>query len=289
MAKKLHDFERELEASAAGQSKIRELQTEAAGLKRALDHVFDRRKVVEVEMPSDNNVLKFGVIGDTHFGSICEQLGFLDAYYRTCEASGVSQVFHTGDVLDGWKVYKGQEFEQHARGWAEQKAWFIEHAPRITGITTSFITGNHDGSLKKLVGLDVGPELSHVRPDWRFLGEDICKVDLKTKSGRRWRLMLVHPSGGTAYAVSYRLQKLIESLEGGDKPNLVCVGHFHKAEQLPNYRNVCGLQSGTFQSQTPFMATKGLSANMGGWIVEVQVGSEKTQSNRIRAEFIAYY
>jgi hypothetical protein len=75
-------------------------------------------------------------------------------------------------------------------------------------------------------------------------------------------------------------------LEGGTKPNLLGIGHFHKAEFLPSYRNIAVFQAGTFEKQTPFMARKGLAAHVGGWVISVTVG--KT-SNVIRGEFVAFY
>jgi len=85
---------------------------------------------------------------------------------------------------------------------------------------------------------------------------------------------------------SYRPQKITESLEGGTKPDMLAIGHYHKAELIPSYRNVAVLQAGTFERQTPFMARQGLAAHVGGWIVEAVVGNGH---NRIKAEFIAFY
>jgi hypothetical protein len=117
------------------------------------------------------------------------------------------------------------------------------------------------------------------------LGEDQARIAFATPEGR-FEIMLLHPDGGSAYALSYKPQKICESLEGGSKPNLLGVGHFHKAEFIPAYRNIAVFQVGTFEKQTPFMARKGLAAHVGGWIVSVTVG--KT-SNVIRGEFVAFY
>ncbi len=81
-------------------------------------------------------------------------------------------------------------------------------------------------------------------------------------------LALIHPSGGTAYALSYKPQKWAESLSGGKKPDIAGIGHFHKIEQL-FYRNIHIFQTGTFESQTPFMARKGLAAMVGAWILSI--------------------
>ena len=159
----------------------------------------------------------------------------------------------------------------------------------IDGLTTIFIVGNHDASYKKQIGLVVGEELSTARPDWKFIGQDMGDVTLKTKQGQRFTVRLLHPGGGTAYALSYHVQKIIESMAGGQKPDLVGIGHYHKAEWVPAYRNVSAIQTGTFESQTPFMVQRSIAAHVGGWIVEVTLGERKKLTSRIRAEFVGFY
>lgn len=258
-------------------------------LQMALEQSARARKKIVLEVPDENNTIRFGVIGDTQFGNIFEAKDQLRAFYEMLFQRGIGLVLHAGDVLDGHKVYKGQEFEQHALGWAKQRAWFAEVAPKFRGIQTHFITGNHDGSLKKLCGLDVGVELEKERPDWHFLGEDHASITLRTKNERAYVIRLVHPSGGTAYAISYKSQKQAESIEGGRKPNMIVMGHYHKAEHLPNYRNIDILQAGCFEWQTPFMASLPTPAHVGGWIVGVTLQPKRLFCNSINAEFVAFY
>ena len=74
--------------------------------------------------------------------------------------------------------------------------------------------------------------------------------------------------------------------EGGKKPHILGIGHFHKAEYMPRYRNVKAIQAGTFQDQTPFMARKGLAAHVGGWIIEITLGD---LYNKIKTEFVEFF
>jgi hypothetical protein len=75
----------------------------------------------------------------------------------------------------------------------------------------------------------------------------------------------MHAGGGSAYAVSYSAQKIIEMFDGGEKPNILAIGHYHKSEYLPNWRNVHALQLGTTKAQDTFMRKKRLMAMVGGW------------------------
>jgi UDP-2,3-diacylglucosamine pyrophosphatase LpxH len=196
---------------------------------------------------------------------------------------------HAGDVLAGWKIYAGQEFELSCIGYAEQKKRFLKFAEYTKGIDVYFITGNHDASMKKLAGVNVGEDLAEHCPNWHHVGEDYGDINLVTKNGRSYRVRLVHPDGGTAYAISYKAQRQAESLDGGNKPNMLILGHFHKAEHLPSYRNIDVIQAGTWEWQTPFMARKGSAAHVGGWITRVTVGDKGSMSNSVQAEFMAFY
>jgi hypothetical protein len=291
---KIHSFSEIHEAitkGPIGQEKIERLTRTAQDLAESLALMAKRQRPYEVPISSDENVVRFGLIGDTQIGSLYQRLDALAAFYRHCYNEGIEYVLNAGDVLDGWRVYRGQEFELHPNGrsWPEQKKMFAEAAPRYDGLTTIFITGNHDASFKKLIGLVVGEELSAARPDWKFIGQDVGDVTLKTKGGQRFTVRLIHPGGGTAYAVSYHAQKIIESIAGGQKPDLIGIGHYHKAEWLPSYRNVHAVQVGCFQSQTPYMVQRSLAAHVGGWVIKATLGERKKLTSRVAAEFIGFY
>ena len=81
--------------------------------------------------------------------------------------------------------------------------------------------------------------------------------------------MLFHANDGTAYANSYKGQKLIESLLEIEKPNLIFSGHYHKS--LYQFaRGIHQWESGTICRQTGFMRGKKIPAHVGFWMVEVE-------------------
>jgi hypothetical protein len=279
----LGDFE-----VAHGQPKIarmeRQLEVERAKVSALSDVQGKVRKVV-----SKGNTFVFGLFGDTQTGSIYSAPECWKAWAEHAKARGATALYHTGDVLDGHRIYKGQEFELRDVGMERQLERLVKDAPDV-GIPVEFIVGNHDLSLKHLAGVNIGKAIEErmlkAGQKWKFLGEETGYVEVMTPIGKIFRLRLLHPGGGSSYAISYRLQKIIESLEGGTKPDMLAVGHYHKAEMLPNYRNVCGIQTGAFQWQSPFMARMGLAAHVGGWIVEVTTGADLIS---IRGEFVAFF
>lgn len=274
--KTLKAFERSFQATPAGQERFSQLQ-------RQIDQLTGPSKRHNVTIPTNDEAV-FAVLSCTHYGSLYSNVEGTREFYREAKRQGATMVLHCGDVCDGYRMYKGQEFEQQDIGWEAQVKRFNDVAP--DDLPTHFISGNHDESLKKLAGIAPGPDLERRRPDWHFLGESYGRVTLKAGGSRECVVDLMHPSGGTAYALSYKSQRIVEQLEGGSKPDMLFIGHFHKADWMPTYRNVCVSLAGTFQWQTPFMRNLGSAAHVGGWIVKVRMGEG---CNVFTGSFVAFY
>lgn len=278
MKKTLSDIEKNYEASPAGAARLR-------GLQQTLAHIGNQRSA-SLKIPDSGTTLRFGLIGDRHYGNTCCDIPAIAAYYAEVAKMGITEVLDAGDMLDGHKVYRGQEFELQDVGIDKQSKRFADTSPAHSGITTHFITGNHDASFTRSVGVSVGDKLAQLRSDHKFLGADTASIELTNKSGTKIKVALIHPDGGSSYAISYKPQKIVEQLEGGTKPDILGIGHFHKADFIPSYRNVAVLQTGTFERQTPFMARNGLAAHVGGWIIEA---AKNKSGIRVKAEFIGFY
>ncbi|MFA5025663.1 MAG: metallophosphoesterase family protein [Candidatus Shapirobacteria bacterium] len=232
-----------------------------------------RRHTQTTEISFSGTTHKFGYVSDTHVGSIYADLALLETAYDVFEKQGITKVLHSGDLLDGIKIYRGQEFELEAFGEDAQVELTVNRYPKKPGITTYFIAGNHDRSFYKLTGSDVGLKLQERRPDLQYIGHQEANIIIGD-GDHKATIRLVHPDGGSAYALSYKPQKYIESLASGTKPDILLVGHYHKAEVL-FFRGVISVQGGTLQQQTPFMRGKSLSAAMGFWTIDVTVGPNR--------------
>ena len=271
--------------SIAHQKELREEKVEVEDKKNDLyKEILQqiKRKPISVHNYFPKNHIKIGIMGDTQIGSLYERPDIVDCLYEIYKKEGIEHVYHTGDLIDGGGIYKGHEFEVAYNGVRAQTERCIDTYPRIEGITTHFITGNHDLSFWKSVGVDIGEIISSRRTDMEYLGKEEALVDIQGI-----KLQLSHPGKGTGYAISYQIQKQIEAISGGTKPNILAVGHYHKAELLPILRNVVAIQTGTTQSQTPFMRRNSLAAHLGGWIFEFWVNNGSLV--RIKSEFIPFY
>ena len=193
-----------------------------------------------------DRVIRFGVVSDTHLGSKWQQLTHLNTLYDMFDREGIDTVYHAGDVTEGVNMRRGHEFEVFVHGADAQVEYVIEKYPRRSGIVTKFITGNHDHSAIKHAGHDIGVAIANKRSDMVYLGRSQAKVYLTPNCV----LEINHPLDGAAYALSYGLQKMIDAMSGGEKPNIYLGGHHHKAMYL-FYRNIHAFECGTTQAQTP--------------------------------------
>lgn len=230
-----------------------------------------------------NQHISFAIVGDTHINSKYTQLTYLHRFYEECARQGIKHVYHTGDIDEGEQMRPGHQYECYNQGADDHVAEICRVYPHIDGITTHFITGNHDASIIKRCGHNIGTAIAERRKDMEYLGPDCAVVHLTPNC----TLELRHPWDGTAYSISYKPQKMIEAMSGGEKPNIIAIGHYHKAEYL-FYRNVHSFLSGTFCAQTPYMRGKGISAHMGGWIINIDVDAHG-YVQKINPQFIPYY
>jgi UDP-2,3-diacylglucosamine pyrophosphatase LpxH len=285
-----HKIEEELGTSAMYDKVYKYLKRHFVKAESEVDQTEKDRVVVQNHEPSywdghwnGTKTIRFGLIGDTQLGSKYAQLTYLHTFYDLCEREGITNIYHTGDITDGLKMRTGHEYELYTVSADEMKDDVVNNYPRRDNITTHFITGNHDASIYKHVGYDIGQAIARERSDLVYLGRDCAVVNLT----RNCTLELRHPWDGTAYAISYKIQKMVEAMESDSKPNILAVGHYHKAEYL-FYRNVHILQTGCFQCQTPFTRGKGISVYLGGWIITITVDESGTVK-RFTPEFIPFY
>jgi hypothetical protein len=233
--------------------------------------------------------LRFGVFGDPHLCNKHQQLTFLRTFYDRMAAEGIKTVLCPGDIFDGnGRVYKGQEFDLFLHGYNAQLDYVSENLPARKDIKTYIIAGNHCWSFWKSDGADICAALEERRKDIVYLGPLSAKLDMDGL-----KVQLIHPKGGLTYARSYRMQKIIEQIAPGEKPELLFFGGKHSWNYLPMYRNVIGWMVGAFQGQTDYERELGLYPELGGLIVDVEYGSPGADRPNgivlIRHELIPFY
>ncbi len=234
---------------------------------------------------------RIGLVSDSHFGSLWERLDLVKKAYAIMHRLGIKTVLHAGDVMEGTKMRPGHEFELALVGSDAQEEHVRNEWPEYKGMKTHFILGSHDLSFFKNTGHNPGKAIE--RKDLRFLRKQsmskhgICAQFPIKVGGTKIIIEMVHPAGGTAYALSHQPQKYVESLSGGTKPHLVIMGHYHKMLFAPQYRNVDVILPGCLQSQTDWMRSKRLAAMLGFVIIHIR--ATKVGLASVGAEFTHFY
>lgn len=209
--------------------------------------------------------IRIGALTDTHLGSIYTNPDYVYQAFEEFKEAGVDFITHSGDVVDGMSNRKDHIYFLSHLGYSKQK----EHAVEVFSQCPAklyMIDGNHDRWFVKSAGAyivkDICDEIGAV-----YLGQDEGDISLKGKA----TLKLWHGEDGNSYALSYRLQKIIESFSGGEKPALLLAGHTHKSLYIFE-RFVHTYSIGTMQAQTKWMHGKRIAAHLGFWILDIWVG-----------------
>jgi len=160
-----------------------------------------------------NQWYHIGATGDWHLCNRQQRLDVLNAAYDIYEAEGIDTVYCPGNWIDGESRFNKTELLVH--GLDNQIDYWIDHVPRKPGITTYFVAGDdHEGWYQQREGIEIGRYAMQRaqaagRDDLIYLGYLEADVEFKVEGGSRW-MKVMHPGGGSAYAISYTGQKLAE-------------------------------------------------------------------------------
>jgi DNA polymerase II small subunit/DNA polymerase delta subunit B len=265
--------------------KAEELLRQKGVTTRELEQMLRARApTIRVNQPRTRKAFKLGIIADTHLVDKGCALSELAEFYRRCKAEGVKEIVHAGDLVHGMGVYRGQLNDLLCFGFDDHLAFCVRYYPKVEGITTYFIGGNHCESYTIQAGVEFGKALADKRPDMAYLGMYDATAVLNGV-----KIELHHGARSIPYAVSYHLQKYVEKLAAGNKPQLYVLGHYHTALYI-FYRNVHCFLPGCFQRPNNFSVRMGFPNLICGWIVELEVADDRHRSIKaLKSELVAFY
>ena len=232
-------------------------------LKGSLVHHTDDRMVHDF----DGDEVTFGVFTDTHIGSKYSSEDHFTSALEVFAQEGVDFICHSGDVFEGLSNRPGHCYECTHIGYAAQLEYGQELFARWTEAPIYMIDGNHDRWYIKSAGAMIVQELCAGQENLHFLGHDEGDVDAGPVTIKLW-----HGLDGNSYAFSYRIQKIVESLTGGEKPNVLICGHTHKALYVFD-RHIHCVSAGSMQKQSKWMRGKRAASHTGFWVVRMTVNA----------------
>lgn len=214
-----------------------------------------------------------GETADWHTSSKYSRRDVINGLYDWYKAEGVTTVYLAGNWIEGEARFNMFELDVH--GMTAQVQRFIDWCPQIPGITTKVLSGDdHEGWYVQREGVNIGQLLEmEARKAGRSDIVDIGYMERDVELAPGQVMRVIHSGGGSAYATSYTAQKYVESLQGGEKPRIVVMGHYHKLSfEYP--REVYVLQPGCAKDQDDWMRKKKLQAHVGGCILDVRVNDQ---------------
>ena len=248
--------------------KIREVDGEKIVLKK-------KNKINKKEIKPDiNNLTKIRQVwlSDTHLCNEAQQLNLINQVYKEAYDRNISTILHFGDITDGdYQNRPDHRYELFRQGASRQIEYLVNYYPYVDGITTYFITGNHDDTHNKNGGLEIGPIIEEKRPDMKFIGKE--RAIFRPEDSSKTSEEIFHSGGGCASSLSYRPQKYIDKMEPGEKPNTLGIGHFHQSYFM-SYRNVIALLVPCLTAKSPFAIRQGLENTMGAYFVDMYVNNK---------------
>jgi len=268
------DFERRaVVQKITDQYSMDELKSIAAG---GIGTLGSKKAVVSRE----GTHVKFGVMTDTHIGSIYYRPEYFREALTIMEVEGCEFITHSGDITDGLSNRPDHIYELTHIGYKNQRDYAIEQMNQWSGKWYA-ISGNHDRYYIKSAGANIVEDIVEHLDDGVFLGDDEGDIIINDKIIKLW-----HGIDGSSYATSYRLQKVVESLTGGEKPHVMICGHTHKQGYFFE-RNIHVLSGGAMCLQSKFMRGKKLANHAGFHIVDMELTEDGV--TRFRPEWFPYF
>jgi len=208
------------------------------------------------------DIVTFAHITDTHIGSDnFSSIDYISAL-KEFENQNVQFICHTGDVTEGLSHRPGHVYECTHYGADAQQSYAIDLF-KMTDIPFYMIDGNHDRWFIKASGTKIVKNICDHLDHCVFLGHDEGDIII---NGIKIRLF--HGEDFSSYATSYRIQKLIEAIPGGEKPHVLLVGHTHKQGYFFE-RNIHCITGGALSYQSKWMRSKRMACHTGFYIIKM--------------------
>lgn len=218
----------------------------------------------------EGSKVKFAFVTDTHFGAGCFDEAYWYAFLDKCKEEKVEFIAHSGDLVDGTPKHRMDTiYGMKVIGYANQLHYARELLSK-TDIPIYIISGNHDRFYSDALIVE---DACETLPHCHYVGEDKGEINIHTKDGDLNILMWHGNDGNCGQSYSLRVQKIIESLNVYEQPDLLLTGHTHKACSIYcQNRNVYAVSGGALCGQSDWMRAKRLENHCGFYILEATVG-----------------
>jgi len=239
---------------------------------------------------------KLGVMGDWHDGSKSAQISARNRAIKEMYEYGVRNIIVCGDINAGHQVYRGQELDIVSERPDDQIAITNRYCPKHNGLRYHMMGGNHDYSFIKYGGHNALERLCEKRDDFFYYGYDLVTM---CSEDRDVEVLVWHPSGGQAYAMSYRSQKMLEqvafeqlmevvSKSVTPRVRFLLVGHWHSI-LMGYWKGPIYVQhTGGFEGQTNLSKRMGVFPELSAVILEGKITKDRNIIRDLSVRYLRF-
>lgn len=226
-----------------------------------------KTKVIDApyNITSDKSHVKLGFLGDTHLGSIYDDVKLLETVYSVAEDKNIDYMFHSGDLTDG--VLGIIDFEKHLKEdtYFGQVKYAIDRYPKYSGKTYA-ISGNHDDYWTMLTGREIIEDISDERKDIVYLGRRrIVNIN-------GLKIQILHGDFDPITNSRFKATKYLKTIEE-DIPHILHTGHKH----ISNYDVFNGthmVRGGAITQRISILETKGIINEKTMYFADITLDNE---------------
>jgi predicted phosphodiesterase len=219
--------------------------------------------------------MKFGATADWHIGSKTHYKDKLQKALKILyNDEGIKDVYHSGDMIDGFGVYHGQL--NNLRVWEEEGQLDLAAetiSPWEDKLEFYGVYGNHDYSYVKQSGTNPLRDLEKRCPNYHLLGTKYGKYPFMSRKGVDHKVLeLVHANtyGKTPGfpQEAYLRERAKADNDDLPVPDILLMGHLHRYDPLDCY-GCRAFLVGNFQGPNDFTIRRGMISPPGLYVIEI--------------------
>ena len=210
--------------------------------------------------------IKLLLMGDTHLCNKNDRLDIIRYLYYKAEDTNTDLILHSGDFTDGYPLIDGYEKILKEKTFNGQKEYVISEYPMYSN-KTLLISGNHDEYWFKKCGRDILKEITDIRKDITYLGNnrrDIIIGNINIK--------LMHGNPNSYLGSKFKPIRFIKELD--KKPNILHTGHLH-CSYNDKIDNTYYFRNASLMNKTPYTESRGYKSEKSVYWIDLYLDDNK--------------
>lgn len=260
----------------------------------------------DIYVPTENDQIKLGAVGDTHLCSkLSNEKGIKEWFRQAQYERGFSLFLHPGDVIDGMFIYPEQHLHLKVLGIEEQAEYAAEFFDKVLDKKSHMyiINGNHELGGRRGVyqcyGIDPAKMIAQKLPDKiTYLGNSLggnmfARVNLTTGEKQRHprvKVDMVHTRryvGNQPGSTSEVLLKgHILGYQPEERPDILLINHTHRKGHV-EWQNCHALLCSAFEFPNNYTARLNHGSEQGSYLLYLDVGDAGLKS--VSPRYISVY